>query len=427
MASAPEVNVEQIMAEIRRRAQARREKAGQANPPPPVAVAPVFDQYSPPAMHEIGMLRHDVAAATMLQPAVGALNPRRSGLHNKVIQLGKKTLGRSLSWYTRSLQDFSAAVVRALNQTVAAVEGVNAVVSGQEDRINGLEGRLSGLEGRLSGLEQRLATELEARLRADERDLRRALHLLQEQGKAATSGSPAPPAPMFTGNAEQSLDFDYFLFEEQFRGPEKTIRERQQQYVGYFQGREKVVDLGCGRGEFLELLRTAGVVARGVESSGDMLLLCRNKGFDVIQKHILSFLEEQPDESLGGIFCSQVIEHLPAALQIRLVNLAQRKLHSGSPLVIETINPECVYALARNFFLDPTHVRPVHPEMLVFLMRSVHFERVELKYSSPVDSGPLPRLTFAQPPPELEQFNRALEHANRLLFGFQDYAAVGWR
>jgi SAM-dependent methyltransferase len=412
MASAPEVNVEQIMAEIRRRAQARREKAGPACAPPPAPATPLFDQYSRPAMHEIGMLRHDVAAATMLQPAVGALNPRRSGLHNKVIQLGKKTLGRSLSWYTRSLQEFGAAVVRALNQTVAALEAVQAAVSGQEDRVSDLEHRLSGLEDRL---------------RVDERDLRRALHLLQEEGKAAAGGGPAAPAPMFTGHAQQALDFDYFLFEEQFRGPEKAIRQRQQQYVGYFQGREKIVDLGCGRGEFLGLLRAAGVEAQGVESSADMFLLCRNKGFDVVQKDILSFLQEQPDESLGGIFCSQVMEHLPADLQIKLVNLAHLKLRSGSPLVIETINPECIYALARNFFLDPTHVRPVHPEMLAFLMRSLHFERVELKYSSPVDSGPLPRLSFAQPPPELDQFNRALEHANRLLFGFQDYSAVGWR
>lgn len=420
MASAPEINVEQIMAEIRRRAQARREKAGPAEAPASTPVAPPFNQYSRPAMHEIGMLRHDVAAATMLQPAVGALNPRRSGLHNKVVQLGKKTLGRSLSWYTRSLQEFGSAVVRALNQTVAALEGIQAAASGQEDRV-------SGLEDRLSALEQRLGTELEVRLRADERDIRRALHLLQQQREPATGTHLAPPAPMFAANTEQPLDFDYFLFEEQFRGPENVIRERQRQYVGYFQGRDKVVDLGCGRGEFLELLRAEGVEAQGVESSADMLLLCRNKGFDVVQRDILSFLQEQPDESLGGIFCSQVIEHLPAALQIKLVNLAHLKLRSGSPLVIETINPECVYALARNFFLDPTHVRPVHPEMLAFLMRSVKFERVELKYSSPVDSGPLPRLSFAQPPPELEQFNRALEHANRLLFGFQDYAAAGWR
>lgn len=406
MASAPEVNVEQIMAEIRRRAEARRAQAKSAEAPASAApVTPIFDPYSRPATHELGLLRHDVAAATMLQPAVGTLNPRRSGLHNKVIQLGKKTLGRSLSWYTRSLHEFGAAVVRALDQTVAALEGVHE---------------------RVSGLEQRLDTELEERLRADERDIRRLLHLVKEQGTAA-AGGPAAPAPMFAAGAEAALDFDYFLFEEQFRGSEKTIRERQQQYVPYFQGREKVIDLGCGRGEFLELLRAAGIGAQGVESAADMFLMCRNKGFDVVQMDILSFLEAQPDESLGGIFCSQVIEHLPAALQIRLVNVAHRKLSSGSPLIIETINPECVYALARNFFLDPTHVRPVHPEMLAFLMRNLKFERVELKYSSPVDSGPLPQLSFAQPPPELQQFNRALEHANRLLFGFQDYAAVGWR
>ena len=78
--------------------------------------------------------------------------------------------------------------------------------------------------------------------------------------------------------------------------------------------------------------------------------------------------------------------------------------------------------------MDPTHVRPVHPEMLKFLLEAMHFEKVELKFSALVDGGRrLPRLLLPQPVPELDRFNQALEHVNSLLFGYQDYAAIAWR
>ena len=233
---------------------------------------------------------------------------------------------------------------------------------------------------------------------------------------------------MFRSDIPSESEFDYFLFEERFRGSEDDIKKRQLSYVDIFRGRENVVDLGCGRGEFLELMQENGVPARGVESNTDMFLLCRDKGLDVVQQSLFDHLESVPDGSIGGIFCSQVIEHLSSGLQIRLVSLAHKKLNPGSPIVIETINPECLFALSRNFFLDPTHVRPVHPEMLRFLMESTHFERVELQFRSPANLGQsIPKLTLPLPGSDLDRFNQVLEQMNSLLFGYQDYAIVGYR
>ena len=96
--------------------------------------------------------------------------------------------------------------------------------------------------------------------------------------------------------------------------------------------------------------------------------------------------------------------------------------------MIETINPECFLALSRNFFLDPTHVRPVHPEMLRFLLESLNFEKVELQFSSPANLGQsIPKLTLPQAASDLGRFNKVLEQMNALLFGCQDYAVVGYR
>jgi O-antigen chain-terminating methyltransferase len=217
------------------------------------------------------------------------------------------------------------------------------------------------------------------------------------------------------------------MFEERFRGPESEIKRRQRAYLEYFRGCSDVLDLGCGRGEVLELMRENGISARGVETGKDAFLLCQEKGLAVTEQDLLSYLESLPDESAGGIFCSQVIEHMNPAAQLLLLRLAQQKLRPGAPLLVETINPECVYALCRNFYLDPTHVRPVHPEMLAFSMRSLGFDKVEIKYSSPLSDRQLPNLPIGEPNPELDAFNRALVHVNDLLFGFQDYAAIGWR
>src|SRR5262249_55497987 len=159
---------------------------------------------------------------------------------------------------------------------------------------------------------------------------------------------------------------------------------RQEAYVSYFRGRTNVVDLGCGRGEFVELLLASGVDVRGVETSAEAVFRCQEKQLPVVNKDLFAWLEEQPDASLGGILSAQVIEHLPVQQQLSLLQVASVKLQPGAPLVIETINPECVFALVRNFYLDPTHVRPVHPDLLTFAMESAGFQNVRIIHSSPV-------------------------------------------
>jgi O-antigen chain-terminating methyltransferase len=231
---------------------------------------------------------------------------------------------------------------------------------------------------------------------------------------------------MFPSGLRRDSGFDYAGFEDLFRGDEELIRARQQEYVEYFRGRERVVDIGCGRGEFLELLRDQNIDATGVELNTDQYLLCKEKGLRVVQEELFTFLESLPDASLGGIFSAQVIEHLTASDQLRLVELAYEKVASGSPVIFETINAQCVYAVMRNFFLDPTHVRPVHPETLKFAMESMKYRDVTLRFSSRAE-GHLPALTPDSNTESLAEFNQAIARLNDLIYGFQDYAAVGWR
>ncbi len=265
-------------------------------------------------------------------------------------------------------------------------------------------------------------------LKVRERDLRRLLRVVGPEAVQQMSTKVSPVPAMFPSEIKDELTFDYFAFEERYRGDEADTRSKQQTYVDYFRGRDNVVDLGCGRGEFLEALREVGISAHGIELGMDQILLCQEKGLDVVQQDLFTFLEAAPDDSLGGIFSAQVIEHMTASDQLRYVALAYRKCKPGSPVIFETINPQCVYALVRNFFLDPTHVRPVHPETLQFVMESCDFRNVQLRFSSPAEGLQVPALQLeGNGSSTLEEFNAGIARLNELLYGFQDYAVIGWK
>lgn len=163
------------------------------------------------------------------------------------------------------------------------------------------------------------------------------------------------------------------------RGTEADVRERQRIYVACFEGAAGVVDLGCGRGEFLELLRESGIKAQGVDVDLDMVLLCRDKGLDAVREDAFAHLAACPDEAVGGIFSAQFIEYLEPQRVVELVKLAHRKLAPGGWLVLETPNPACLMVFADSFYRDFPHVRPIHSETMKFLLEATGFREVEVK------------------------------------------------
>jgi SAM-dependent methyltransferase/predicted nucleic acid-binding Zn-ribbon protein len=266
---------------------------------------------------------------------------------------------------------------------------------------------------------------LRERVSAAERRLRR----LRTAGAEGTApGVRVSPLPLSErvdhDRSAMAVEFDYAGFEERFRGSEEEVREHQRAYLDCFRDRQPVIDLGCGRGEFLQLMREAGLSARGVDVDTDMVLLCREKGFDVTAADAEAFLAALPDDSVGGIFAAQIIEHLAPERVIGLVQLCQRKLSPGGVLVMETPNPTCLTVFADSFYKDPSHIRPLHPDMMQFLFETTGFEDVELRFSAPVSAGAwVPPLDA--PAANRELFNEGLERLNRLLYGFQDYAIIG--
>ena len=206
-------------------------------------------------------------------------------------------------------------------------------------------------------------------------------------------------------------------------------------YVPIFADRDRVVDLGCGRGELLAAFRSAGVRASGVDANADMVAIARDRGLDAVHGDALAFLEAVEDESLGGIIATQVVEHLEPPYLLRLIDTASRKLRRGAPIVLETINVACWPAFFGSYLRDFTHVRPVHPDTLQYLLRASGFERVEIRYSAPVPDHLKMRTVDLPPGIAADAAWTALAHAvnvnavilNNLMFTHLDYAAVGYR
>ncbi|HXU46290.1 MAG TPA: methyltransferase domain-containing protein [Thermoanaerobaculia bacterium] len=248
---------------------------------------------------------------------------------------------------------------------------------------------------------------------------------------AGPSGSaPQPAAPQIEDLVRLRDEHAYLELERRYRGTEEEIGERISIYLPWLETRSPVLDLGCGRGESLALLREKGIAARGVDSSARMVALCRERGLEAAEGDLFGHLAGLPEGELGAIVSFHVIEHLPPESLDRLVRLAYRALRPGGVLILETPNPLSLVVAARNFWLDPTHRRPVHPESLKLHFELAGFdpiERLDLRPFPP--SERLPEIDLAEIREDqrllADRVNRLRDRIDELLFGYQDYGLVG--
>ncbi|MNS56138.1 putative S-adenosylmethionine-dependent methyltransferase [compost metagenome] len=261
---------------------------------------------------------------------------KRGGWKGKVEFFAKRVVRKLLGWYVRPQIEFNASLTRAVAESVKHFEA--------------------------------MAAEL-AVLRAENQALQQTITELKHPDHG----------------------IDYYAFEGRFRGSRDAIKDAQRQYVHLYAGRRPVLDVGCGRGEFLELLREADVEAYGVDLDAGMVEASRERGLAAEQGDAFVHLAGLPDGSLGGLYLAQVVEHMPPGAIARLFALAAAKLQPGAVLVAETPNTICEPAM-RNFYLDPTHIRPVHPLLLRFIGEEAGLAFDHFVFTSPMPGhGPASR------------------------------------
>jgi O-antigen chain-terminating methyltransferase len=220
--------------------------------------------------------------------------------------------------------------------------------------------------------------------------------------------------------AESPLFPDWYLaLENSLRGDMADIGERLKPYLAHLacaqvgQPDWPVLDLGCGRGEWLALLGRHGFTARGVDTNEAMLEEARRQGLDVRRLDLLSALNEAETSSIGAITAFQVVEHIDLATLLELFRQARRVLHPGGVLLLETPNPENIQVGAYSFWLDPTHVRPLPPPLLTHSAAHFGFTDIAIVRSNPWREG--------GPATDGDETG---DHLRKLMFGDQDYALI---
>lgn len=318
------------------------------------------------------------------------------------------------------LRDLAASLVRYSQKLLPTIDARDRVASGlattrAELILEAFDRRQEGLGRRLEGL---LAQRDRVEALAEEvRALRKTL-------------DGATPPPALAAAAEKAAqDSTYVAFENRFRGEPEEITAKLADYVELFRDREPVVDLGCGRGEFLRLLADAGIDAHGVESNSLQAQSCRENGLDVVEGDLIAFLKLQADGSLGGVFAAQVAEHLPPAVLQTLLREAYRALRPDGMLVLETVNPRSVMGLLEVFNRDLTHEKPLHPETLRFMAAAAGFQEARIGFRTPVEpASQLQRIPADDlPAGAARALNENVERLNDLLYGPLEYALTARR
>lgn len=360
-----------------------------------------------------------------------------------------------------SLADFHARLVQYLQQITPFID--------TKDRSEMLAGLVLGLSSGLNGVSDEFRRQRESMEAREQRyvaavdELRTSIASVQQTGlmlkreverllaapgaagtaadgaattTVATPAAAAGPRPLPSAGAltDTVNAYKYVGFENKFRGSEADIRARQLAYVETFRGASGVLDLGCGRGELLALLKEHAVAARGLDINHEMVETCLAQGLEAQEGDAIAYLESLPDGSLGGLIALQVVEHFAPAYLVRFLDIAFHKLRPGARIVLETLNPSCWVAFFEAYIRDITHAWPLHPETLKYLVVASGFQRVEVRMMSPypeadrlqhvsgaTQGGPLPVVALAT------TFNENVNKLNALMFSYLDYAVVAER
>jgi SAM-dependent methyltransferase len=346
------------------------------------------------------------------------LRTSRTGVVGAAALLAKRAVRKATYWYVEPRLEaqarFDDEVVNLASDLGLVQRSMEGATSAQSTSIQWLTEQtdlaLTSLRSRCEALEREVVgLRRELFLRARGEDLAAVRMQVHEISQGSVGIVP---------------DIDYVAFENQFRGPSETVREAQREYVQLFTDTPDtgpVVDIGCGRGEMLSLFLEAGVAAVGIDIDEQMLEVCRGQGLSVERASAVDWLRNQADASLRGVYLAQVVEHLPTADLVTLVAEAARTIAPGGAFLAETIDPRSLFATANYFWADLSHVRPVHPATLAFLLDQAGFARTEV-----LGRSPHPSIGLGERVAD-EATREALAELARTVFGTQDYAVVAHR
>lgn len=326
--------------------------------------------------------------------------------------MGKVTiyLGRVI---TIPQRNFNHSILHSLRITLDGIRDMNRTTADLQEQVDQLSKKLHEKSAILNYTKKGLVLQ------------ERRVDILLKELRSQMSGSPNVTADCSSGpEAIEITDPLYLAFENEFRGSRDEIRQRLQEYLPLIRecqagdtGRD-ILDIGCGRGEWLEIMKAENLVARGIDLNDVLVEECQQRNLDVSKDDALTHLRELPDNSLGAITAFHLIEHLDLDTRIALFDESVRVLKPGGIAIFETPNPQNLLVGSCDFWSDPTHLKPLYPGTHKFLMEYRGFCDVDLLFLHPHDE--------AQRLPEGEAPQLA-SRLNELFSCARDYAIIGYK
>jgi O-antigen chain-terminating methyltransferase len=326
-------------------------------------------------------------------------------------------------------QQFDVLIDKAVSQWQRELQLLDAQHSEQSAQgLERAEGLTAGVRSEIEHLTRQLRSEI-ARVFQKEQEVRaelslqgqRVARLLEETAGHARASVDSHQLEVIADEQQHLHDALYLSLEDSFRGNPAEIKERLRVYLplveqaGVGSDTAPLLDIGCGRGEWLELLRETGVPAAGVDFNRALVAEGQRRGLLITESDVMAYLRGLPDESLGALTGFHIIEHLPLETLLALLDETVRVVRPGGLVIFETPNPENVLVGSCNFYFDPTHRNPLPAPIMKFLLESRGFNRVRIMRLNPSDAEPVKGDTDL------------VKRFNQYFYGPMDYAVVGWK
>jgi SAM-dependent methyltransferase len=414
------VDVTEIMRQVREQADKQRQKFTLAS-----AASP---RRNPQTREDLGSLQRTQDLADV-----------RFSSHRKVvgevITYAKKLVHQLLTPVLERQSAYNAVNTRLTSYLCDRVERMEGQVASALDALRAEEtafldalretviGQLETLRQQQANALQVLQEEIASQSRERRARERHIALLLEETRKHLGAPTTSDPVPPLADTTKHMLDTFFAAFDERFRGRREEIKRLLRVYLPPLQEAKvktegsPVVDLGSGRGEWLELLQEEGFRASGVDQNHVLVEQCVRAGLDVTEGDLLTYLCSIPDQSLGGVTGFHVMEHLPFKTLLNLFDETVRVLRPGGVAIFETPNPQNVLVSSQEFYIDPTHRSPLPGALVKFIAEVKGLERVEL-----VPLHPFPDSHRIQ-----ESDLEVTKRFNELFYGARDYAVIGWK
>jgi O-antigen chain-terminating methyltransferase len=319
----------------------------------------------------------------------------------------------------QEISDRLAATDEHLKFLQSTDENLSISLTATDERLKSIDERLKSTDEQLRSTDERYIRN-DNYLKNDLAQQKRLIALFLEEARQRLPESFSKEQLQTFANEEQHLvDAFYVAFEDQFRGSRAEIISRLKVYLPQIAeakvGKEDspILDIGCGRGEWLKLLQESGYIARGIDINRTMLEQCKARELEAIEGDAVAYLQSLADASLGAVTGFHIIEHLPFPLLLKLFNEIVRVLKPGGVVIFETPNPQNVLVGSNNFYIDPSHLNPLPSPLAKFLLEHAGLHSVEVINLNPYEDS------YKVSGSELAEL------FNKYFYGPQDYAVVG--